>query len=406
MTKKIARNTYWLIPLLAAVILLAFRLVTFGEVWNGLTSSSSINPIKILVLFLSMTVLSIFLDETGFFKWLANMVTKKAGTSQLKLFTALFITISVVTIFTSNDIVILTFTPFVCYFAKNANINPIPYLVSQFVAANTASMLFIIGNPTNIYIATSSGITFTEYLAVMALPTLFATVTAYVVMLLLFYKQLKKPITGQGEQVIIKQKPLLVIGITLLSATTVLLVVSSYINTAMWLIAAVAAATLTATVLLYSLIKKKAPKELGTTLKRTPWALIPFIISMFIMVIALEKFGVTAHLASFMGDKNPILTYGIMSTLFSNLINNIPTSVLFSSILQNSAAGLPGTYATIIGSNIGAFLTPLGALAGIMWLAILKRNGIKFRFWDFLKYGTVIAVPVLFAALLGLWIVI
>lgn len=58
--------------------------------------------------------------------------------------------VAILTIFTSNDIVILTFTPFICYFSKNAKINPIPYLVAEF-AATTYSMMLIIGNPTNIY---------------------------------------------------------------------------------------------------------------------------------------------------------------------------------------------------------------------------------------------------------------
>ena len=71
--------------------------------------------------------------------------------------------VAILTIFTSNDIVILTFTPFICYFSKNAKINPIPYLVAEFAAANTYSMMLIIGNPTNIYLATSASIDFISY---------------------------------------------------------------------------------------------------------------------------------------------------------------------------------------------------------------------------------------------------
>lgn len=90
--------------------------------------------------------------------------TKKAGASQKKLFFLLYIVTSVLTVFTSNDVIILTFTPFICYFAKNCEIDPVPYIVTEFVAANTWSMLFIIGNPTNIYLATTYGVGFAEYL--------------------------------------------------------------------------------------------------------------------------------------------------------------------------------------------------------------------------------------------------
>lgn len=402
--KGISLGTYWMITLLGAILLVAFQFISIGEVFEGLTSDAAINPLKILVLFVSMTVLSIFLDETGFFKYLANIVLEKTGSNQIKLFTAFFITVSVLTVFTSNDIIILTFTPFICYFSKNAKVNPIPYLVSEFVAANTSSMLLIIGNPTNIYLATANGINFIDYLQVMALPTLFAVLVAYFVMLAVFYKHLKIPITGSAEKITITQKPLLIIGIVFLSACTILLAVSSYINMEMWLLAAIFAAGLIVAVLILCLIKRNKPKELVQTVKRAPWELIPFVISMFTLVLALEKYQITGQIASILGGGNTIINYGLVSTLFANLINNIPMSVLFSSVLQglNPEVVHQGVYAVVIGSNIGAFLTPVGALAGIMWLQILKDNEIEFSFFRFLKYGLIIAVPTLFAALGGL----
>ena len=402
--KDVGIGTYGMVTLLGALLLLAFGFISFKEVFGGLMADVAINPLKILALFISMTVLSIFLDETGFFKFLANAVLKRAGSNQIKLFTAFYVTVSLVTVFTSNDVIILTFTPFICHFAKNAKINPIPYLVSEFVAANTCGMLFIIGNPTNIYLATANGIDFVGYLKVMALPTLFAFIAAYLVMLALFRKKLKEPITGCAQTVTIAQKPLLVIGLFVLSVCTVMLVISSYIRIEMWLIAVLGAAGLTAAALLFCAVRRNKPAALGRTYKRAPWELIPFVISMFVMVLALEKFEVTVRLSELFGNGNPILTYGIASTLVANLVNNIPMSVFFSSVLSNlnPAVAPLGIYAVVIGSNLGAFLTPIGALAGIMWLSILKHNGVEFSFLRFLKYGAVIAVPVLFAALGGL----
>ena len=76
-------------------------------------------------------------------------------------------------------------------------------------------------------------------------------------------------------------------------------------------------------------------------------------------------------------------------------------SVLFSSLLAGSG-DLTATYAAVIGSNIGAYLTPIGALAGVMWLGILRNQSIKFGFGKFVAYGACVAIPTLFAALLGL----
>jgi len=404
--KKITINTYWIIVLLGAIILVISQSISFKDIFEGLTSDSQINPLKILILFISMTIISIFLDETGFFKYLANAVLRKTGSTQIMLFSALYVTISVVTIFTSNDIVILTFTPFICYFTKNAKINGIPYLVSGFVAANTTSMLLIIGNPTNIYLATSSNIIFLDYLKVMALPSLFAFIVAYVVMLLLFKNNLKEPISKTDEIIKIKDKTLLIIGLCLLLICTVLFVISSYINIQMWIIALVGVSTLIIVTLLIAIVRRQKPLELVHTLKRTPWELIFFIISMFVLILSLEKYNITTYLANILGNNNQIWIYGSLSTIFANLVNNIPMSVLFSSIIANLGSNINGAiYATIIGSNIGAFLTPIGALAGIMWLTILKKNEIKYSFAKFIMYGVAISVPVLFASLFGLWIV-
>ena len=65
---------------------------------------------------------------------------------------------------------------------------------------------------------------------------------------------------------------------------------------------------------------------------------------------------------------------------------------------------LAGIYASIVGSNIGAFLTPLGALAGIMFVGLVNKYEIKFRFIDFIKYGVVIAIPTISIALLMLFV--
>ena len=86
-------------------------------------------------------------------------------------------------------------------------------------------------------------------------------------------------------------------------------------------------------------------------------------------------------LAKLLGEHNEIFSYGLMSFISANVINNIPMSVLFSKILSySSELGVGGIYATVIGSNIGAFLTPVGALAGIMWSNLLRKNGVKISF--------------------------
>ncbi len=401
-------DTYWVVTLVGAIVLVCFGLVDVKKIGEALTQNTSINPLKILVLFISMTILSIFLDELGFFRFLASVTLKHAKSGQFKLFMILYVMVSVLTIFTSNDIIILSFTPFICYFAKNAKINPIPYLAAEFVAANTWSMAIIIGNPTNIYLATAYGIDFVTYLKFSILPTIFAGIVAFLMLLLLFHKKLKSPIEGEPEQFEIKDKLLLWVGIAHLAVCTIFLVISSYVGIEMWIVSLCSAVSLFVFVLIVSLVRKKPPKELGGCLKRIPYQLVPFVLSMFILIIALSESGAISKIGNLLGTNQTILTYGVTSFFTANLINNIPMSVLFSSIIESmsGSVGLGAVFATIVGSNIGAFLTPIGALAGIMWSSILSKHDIKFSYLDFLKLGIVVAIPSLFAALGALYIVL
>ena len=394
---KLALGSYWVITLLGAALLLIFKTVELDTVGSALVADNAINPLKILVLFISMTVLSIFLDELGFFSYLANFALKRAGESQLKLFMLLYITVSVLTVFTSNDIIILSFTPFICYFAKNAHISPIPYLAAEFVAANTWSMALIIGNPTNIYLVTAAGGDFISYLKVMILPTLGAGIVAFALLFLLFRKRLSQPIKATPEDVSLGDKLLLWVGIAHLAVCTLVLAIGSYFKIEMWLVSLTSALSLFLWIFVISIVRKSRPTSLVNCMKRAPWELIPFILSMFVMVESLNANGVTDALYKLLGDSLPVWKYGITSFLACNLINNIPMSVLYSSILEGCAES--AVYATVVGSNLGACLTPIGALAGIMWSSILKEHGLKFGYLDFLKIGVTVAIPSLLAAL-------
>lgn len=401
-------NTYWIICLFGAIFILLFQGISLEEAFGGLTSDSDINPLKILVLFISMTFLSVFLDELGFFKYLATLATKKSKTNQLTLFFVLYALISVLTIFTSNDIVILTFTPFICYFAKNTKIDPIPYLVAEFAAANTWSMMLIVGNPTNVYLATAAGIDFISYFKVMAFPTLLSGLTEIAVIYLLFRKKLKEPLNAEIAEEKISDKPSLIVGLAHLGICLVLLTVSSYVGFDMWLICLLCAVSLILCAVIIALTKKTPPTILKNTAKRLPWDLIPFVISMFILVLALEKQQITDVLRGFLGEENVIFSYGISSFLACNLINNIPMSVLFSTLpnMADPILTYQAIYSTIVGSNIGAFLTPIGALAGIMFTDLINKQNVKYSFKSFVLYGTVISIPTLLMALVGLIIVL
>jgi len=110
---------------------------------------------------------------------------------------------------------------------------------------------------------------------------------------------------------------------------------------------------------------------------------------------------VTELISKFLDCSHPEFSYGTASFLTANMINNIPMSVLFCPVIGNASASItqPAVYAAVVGSNLGALLTPVGALAAIMWSNILKKNHVAFRYTSYIKNGVIVSVPAIVAAL-------
>lgn len=388
---------YYIVCLVGAVLILVFGGLPIDQAVKGITASTSVNPLKILALFMSMTMLSIFLGNDGFFDLVAEKVFLKTKGSYFRLFLILFLVVAVLTAFTSNDIIILTFTPPICIFAKKAKISPLPFLFGEFVAANTFSMFLVVGNPTNIYLATSYGITFFDYFCKMVLPALCCGIATLTVTILIFKKSLKSGNAKTGSQetqtskVQIRKVPMIV-ALCHLGVCIIMLAVSDILGIEMYLICVSLFLSLFLFNIVYEIITEKSVKRTLKTLLKAPFELIPFILSMFIIVLALSYNGVTEKIARALitNTKTDGVVFGFLSAISSNFLNNIPMSVLFEKII--SGQNLHAILGTVIGSNVGAIITPLGALAGIMWNRILSNYGERLSFIKFFKYGSLIAL--------------
>lgn len=408
---KIGKKTfglYWMICLVGALLMIFTNRISLKAVFDGITANTSVNPLKILTLFLSMTLLSVYLGDAGFFDYVANSVFLKSKGGQKRLFLILYLVVSILTIFTSNDVIILTFTPPICIFAKKAKISALPFLFGEFIAANTWSMALIVGNPTNVYLAQSVGINFAEYFSVMILPAVAGGLTSLVMLLLIFRKQLSSPISANenNEKAPAVSKVPMLVAISHLGVGIILLSISDLLGVEMYLICLILALSLTVFDLVYDIITFHTAKPVLSSLKKEPYELIPFVLSMFIIVLALKNSGATDILSTLLvsGAKTDGITFGFLSTISANLLNNIPMSVLFEKIIL--AKSLPAVYGSIIGSNIGAFLTPVGALAGIMWSKILTKYDIELPFKKFVLYGALIAIPTLIGSVGALYLVL
>ena len=133
---------YGLTPILCVAVLLATSIIDVDFVVKGILGCENIRSYSIIILILALSYICTSLDLTGFFEYIALKVIKRAGSSGRRLLIYLFLLTSFLTLFTSNDVVILTITPIILYMCSSVAMSPIPFLFAQFFAANIAGMMW------------------------------------------------------------------------------------------------------------------------------------------------------------------------------------------------------------------------------------------------------------------------
>jgi arsenical pump membrane protein len=386
-----------IIAVLMAVLLLIIDSDVQSTIQQSFFGQIHQQPLRILGLFFSFSFVSIALDETGWLKALAYRFTQHVHDDQKTLVTIVYALASVLTIFTANDIVILTLTPFIVYLTKRLNINPLPYVMSILIAANTWSMLFIIGNPTNIYLANYFQISFLSYAGVMVIPTILTGIGGWLLIQALFYRVLKLPINFDEEVLVIEVDKEAKSVLMTLILMILLMVIAPWMGLTMDVVAII----MTTLLIGYGVIIWKKKSILLKSFLRLPFEIIPFFMSMVIVVQTINQLSFITELWSIVVYVPNVILYGVGSTLIANVINNIPMSLWIAQVIEGQTIfSYLSVYAAIIGSNIGALLTPLGALAGLLWMHVLQSSGVKFSLTQFIRYGIFIT-PILLT--IALW---
>lgn len=386
-------DTYWMVTFVGAVVLLLCNIPNDGPILRLFIENNSTNPFKIIVLFLSLTFISKFLDAVGLFDFLATRVGRIGKGNQYVLFTVFYFLISFLTMLTNNDIIIIV-TPIILYFARACKTKALPYLIMVCFVLNTLSATFLTTNVSNLYLGSFFGITYFDYLRKLTPVSLILMVLLYLLLLLVFRKDLKERIETNVEKAPIKDVFLLVVGLIALAGTTILLIISNFLSLEMYIITVSFALFDLVVAVCYCLLKKKEKVYFVKPLKSLPYEFIPFLVSMFVLVSALNQTPLLKDIATlFSAIRSPALrtfAYGIASALGANLVNNVPMSLLFADILEaGTTVQLNDVYACILASNVCALLTPCGALSSLMFLRICKENGEKMTHRMYLKYAPV-----------------
>ncbi|KAI9061439.1 hypothetical protein FKP32DRAFT_1613079 [Trametes sanguinea] len=177
------------VPLISVLILLAAGVFDAGTLRDGIVGTGGVRPLNIMGLFISLAYISISLDATGLFRFLAFWVASRGGSSGRRLFTYLYVFFLLCGVIVGNDPVILLGTPFLAYFTRVAGITPpTAWIFSQFAAANMASVVLVSANLTNLVLSEAFSLSFLAYAAHVVLPFLAAAACVFPVLLFVLFR--------------------------------------------------------------------------------------------------------------------------------------------------------------------------------------------------------------------------
>jgi Na+/H+ antiporter NhaD/arsenite permease-like protein len=372
---------------IGAVLMILCGVLTFGEAVEAIDFNT-------IALLLGMMIFVSALKLAGFFNLLATKSLSLANTPHHLLLLVVGAT-AVASAFLVNDAVVLLFTPIVIQICRAKRVNPVPYLIAEAMASNIGSAATIVGNPQNMLIGITSGISFTRFFMYLLPVSFISTVALIFIIRRLYAKTLNQGFNNCTEMPS-KAQTYDVRALRRLVPILVLLMVAFFLSSFANLKMPVIAICCGAVVLLVGKTKPLA------TIKKVDWSLLLFFAGLFVVIEGAHKSGVldvfiNRVVAS--PDFSGIVSISVISTLISQLVSNVPLTMLLLPILKS----VPGDTLWITlaaGSTLGGNLTIIGAVANIIVVEGAAREGVQVRFVEFLKVGVAVTVVTIGLAIL------
>lgn len=376
---------------LAALVLPLAGLMAWAEAWQAIASGK-----EVYLFLLGMMILSEIARQEKLFEWLSAAALKQAAGSGRMLFMIIFGVAIVTTAFLSNDATIILLTPPVLALAQKAEIDPFPSLLACAFVANAASFLLPISNPANLVLYGGAPPSLLPWLGRFLMPSCMAIGVSFAIL----YGMVRRDIDVTFSNTAALPDLNRIARLTALSlfGIGIALTVVSFMHGSLGWATALCGVGLGCAV---TILRRRSPL---TGLREISWSVFPLVASLFILVFAVEKSGLITMLTGAIracGEGlGGIMAAGFGLAVLSNVINNLPSGLLAAQMapaFTEHGTGLQD--ALLIGVDLGPNFTLSGSLATVLWLIILRRNGLDMSYWRFMRFGVALTLPALAAAL-------
>jgi arsenical pump membrane protein len=320
---------------------------------------------------------------------------RRAGGAR-SLLAMVFLAAAGTTAVLSLDATIVLLTPIVFATAARLPTSPRPHVYACSHLANSASLLLPVSNLTNLLAFAASGLTFTRFAALMALPWLVAIGAEWVVLSRVFADDLRQagaPVDGRGTG---PAPDLPAFALVVIALTLVGFGVSSLVGIAPVWFATAGAVVLTI---------RRPPESVTALVTAAEPTFLAFVLALGVVVSAAGNHGLSSVVDSLLphGASLPaLLGVAAVSAVLANLVNNLPATLIIVAVVSSSAPG--AVLAMLIGVNVGPNLTYVGSLATLLWRRIVHAHDEDVDTREFLKLGALTVPVTLVTATAALWL--